>query len=293
MTKKERKACPSSTKKTRQDISKTDTNIWICKEKNVGRIVGTQSLAGTDVRIVEYRGKYGVPEVDVADGLDQDRGNFTRLLERNAELLDNYPCTVMVTVQGQRRKMRILSFENTRRAIMMVDHNVKDPARKEFLIQRKRKYFQILDDVLSGTNQKSEIDIDFDEIGYNYKRRQFRNRVRETVFIAINRDMHPNSPDTFNKLNAMRRNDYFLHYGNRDLKPKWRKDLNEQQSKSEIVHEIFSTCAITNGKLSVDEQMAFEKKLFEMVSPELRPEFFPVAIETTVQLKLTSGDIGA
>lgn len=291
MIKKNDKTSPQVIPPSIDTVGLVVKNVSTHKEKNVGTIVGTQLLAGVEVRIVEYEGEFFIPETDVAEGLDQDRGNFFNLLERNKDLLINYPWIVMVTIQGQRRKTRLLSFENTRRAIMMVDHNVRDPIRRKFLIERKRQYFQIIDTVCAGEKpNKPGLEIDFDVVGYKYKDRQFRNGIRETLFVTINKKMHPTSPNTVNKLNEMRRNDFYLHYGNRNLKPKWRKDLNERQSKSEIVHEMFSTCAIVEGKLTVEEQIAFERELFDMVSPDLRPEYFPVLIETTKQTQLLVGE---
>jgi hypothetical protein len=93
MSKSENSRQPTTTKEGRE-VSLTDIIVCTPKEKNVGTIVGTQSIAGTEVRIVEYQGKLYIPEIDVADGLDQDHDSFRQLLKRNSALLDDYPRNV-------------------------------------------------------------------------------------------------------------------------------------------------------------------------------------------------------
>lgn len=288
MRKKDRNTCPPTDKKPGQDISKTDTYVWDCKKKNVGTIIGSQSLAGTDVRIVEYLGKHYLPEIDVADGLDQGRGNFINLLNRNAALLDDYPRTIMVIVRDRPHKMRVLSFENTRRAIMMVDHNVKDPTRKEFLIQRKRQYFQILDDVYSGKLQRDVLlsSEDLDKIGTNYRSRANMNGLRMRIRRTRYKLHHPGRNLSVKDDVKLYEEDYLYVKGPGKLEPGWRKGCNDKEGRTLQAKQFFDMHEFMLDNLDDDSRRQNVLNHFKQYAPELITEHMPIQIETTRQSKL-------
>ena len=150
MTKRNESRPTNDQEGTGRNVSITDGNVRSHEKKNFGTIIGTKMIAGSEVRVVEHQGRIGIPEIDVARGLDQDESGFRQLLKRNFELLDDYPWEVTVPFQGQGRKMRLLTLDNVRASILLVDHNVKDPVRREFLISRKREYIRIINDYYSG-----------------------------------------------------------------------------------------------------------------------------------------------
>lgn len=291
MTKKEQKACPPSTKKTGQNISKTDIETSTHKQKNVGTIIGTQSLAGTEVRIVEAQGRIGIPEMDVAEGLDQDRSGFGQLLERNEAILDNYPWMVMVPIRGKMRKLRLLTLENTRRSIMMVDHNVKDPARKEFLIQRKRQYFQIIDDVYGGKNSQL---VDVGSLKDNPKLIQGDNSFRRALFVVKVNKAHPSAPNTVKRLHALSHNDQRLVRGPHvPFEPGAHLKYSKEQAIKDSAQKAVSLAAIACGNIEIEDINRFEREVFRGLPEKYIPDYLSGVIETTKQMVLIPGDVSA
>ena len=278
---------PTATNQECREVRETDNNNCQYDDKKYGTIIGTQFLAGTEVRIVEFQGIKYIPEIDVADGLDQDRWNFTNLLKRNKEILNDYPRTVMVTVRDRPHKMRLLSFENTRRAIMMVDHNVKDPVRKEFLIERKRLYFHILDDFLSGASSKSEFDIDSFDI--SRKGMSSLNGIRIRLQGMLAKQRHPSRPDTVRRKIDMFRRDHRVMKGHDNMEKGWRNNEPEEGKIKLTGWVAFGIYSFARGHLEPDEQSR-DLKEFYATCPELRPDYLPDQLDKTKQMKLLKDD---
>ena len=259
-------------------------NISTPQSMNVGTVIGTQLLAGTVVRIVEYMGKLYIPETDVAEGLDQDRSGFLQLLDRNSELLDDYPRMVMVPIRGKRHKMRLLSFENTRRAIMMVDHNVSDPARREFLIGRKRQYFQIIDDAYG---EKSQNLLDVGSLKDTPKLIQGDNSFRRALFVVKVNEAHPSAPNTVRRLHALSHNDQKLVRGPHvPFEAGAHLKYSKEQAIKDSAQKAVSLAAIACGKIEIDEINRFEKEVFKGLPEKYIPDYLPGLIETTQQTQL-------
>lgn len=187
-----------------------DVNL---SKKNAGTIIGTQILAGIEVRIVEHQGKLYIPEIDVGRGLDQSRGSFRNLMERNKELLENYSHDFIVTSGGVApQKMKCLSFEGVRAAIFIVDHNVKDPVRRTFLLERKREYLRIINDYYQKkTIPSGSIE---DWIKERKKAATNWNRLRDALKVKIVPHIRDSSHERFvyiNEAKMLNKNVYGYH----------------------------------------------------------------------------------
>lgn len=286
MSKRSGKTSPATPASDKRD--KVTKIVSTLDRINIGTIVGMQLLAGTEVRIVEFDGKLYIPEVDVADGLDQGRGNFLKLLERNADLLNDYPRTIMVIVRDRPHKMRVLSFENTRRAIMMVDHNVKDPMRREFLISRKRQYFQIIDEVYEGKNPQL---VDVGSIKDDPKSIQGDNNLRRALFIKKVNETHPSAPNTVRRLHALSHNDQHLVRGPHvPFEAGAHLKYSKEQALKDSAQKMVSFAAIACGKIEIEDINRFEKEVFRGLPDKYIPDYLPGVIETTTQMKLMAGE---
>lgn len=286
MSKRSDKTSPATPASEKRDLA--TQNVSTCQSMNVGTVIGTQLLAGTEVRIVEYQGSLFIPEVDVADGLDQGRGNFLQLLERNVDLLNDYPRTIMVIVRDRPHKMRLLSFENTRRAIMMVDHNVRDPIRRKFLISRKRQYFQIIDEVYEGKNPQL---IDVGSIKDDPKSIQGDNNLRRALFIKKVNEAHPSAPNTVRRLHALSHNDQHLVRGPHvPFEQGAHLKYSKEQALKDSAQKMVSFAAIACGKIEIEDINRFEKEVFSGLPDKYIPDYLPGVIETTTQMKLMAGD---
>lgn len=285
---KRKNSRPPTTMNAGRKVSSTDKTVGTYKEKKIGTIIGTQLLAGTEVRIVEFQGGLYVPEVDVAAGLDQERNNFRHLLERNLEILENYPLEVTVTSGVAPRPLRLLSIENVRRSIMLVDHNVKDPDRKAFLIERKRHYFKIIDDVCSGNSKKDALlsSEDLDRIGTTYKSRAGMNGLRMRIRRTRFKVHHPGRNLSVRDDIRLYEEDYLYVKGPGKLEPGWRKKCNDKEGRTLQAKQFFDMHEFMLDNLDDDTRRKNVLNHFQQYAPELITEHMPIRLETTTQTKL-------
>lgn len=280
MTKRSEKASPNT---PGSKVGELVENISSAEVKEL-------SFEDTSLKFRKKDGRWRISLRQLAEYYEIVFSYASQKLTLNPELfLDLATDSVTLSANGSASDYD-LSIRDAISFLTLLPYKRYEDDRREKLIRMRVWLADNAEKILTGEVPSVFPGMDIDSLGYGKKDLSPLNGLRLSALRHLAKRNHPNSPNTVNRAIATFRNDHQVMKGHQEMGKNWRKELQEPERRKLQAHVAIDFAALANGHLELDERMKYEQAMFRDICPELRPDFLPVQIETTRQMKLIGGD---
>ncbi|MDD1729824.1 MAG: hypothetical protein LUQ50_12230 [Methanospirillum sp.] len=281
MTKRSEKTSPATPPSEKRDPVAKDNSPAEVKEL---------SFEDTSIQFKNIGGKWRISLRELAEFYSIQFKHASEKLTLNPELFRDLEVG-RVTRPGDNLALDYeLSIRDAVSFLMLLPYKRYGDERGPKLIRMRNWLTDNAEKILTGEVPSVFPGMDIDSLGYGKKDLSPLNGLRLSALKHLAKRNHPSSPNTVNRAIATFRNDHQVMKGHQEMEKNWRRELQEPERRKLQAHVAIDFAALANGHLELDERMKYEQAMFRDICPELRPDFLPVQIETTRQMKLIGGD---